>query len=106
MKKLTFTELNGIINEHNKKNGIEQQFQDQNPLQCVIVFKQESFKKEYSETSRSYRFRSDNKYFLPNMGGNSIFASCLDGTDQNLKVSDYFGEWKIEYCYVIESEIE
>lgn len=105
MKKITFTELETIIREHNQKNGIEQQFQDQNPLQCVVVYKEEGDNKGYSLESRSYQFRSDNKYFLPSMGGNSIFARNLDNTDSN-RVDWYFGNWKIDYCNVVESEVE
>ena len=51
---------------------------------------------------KSYAFRSDEKYFLPSMGGNSIFASALAGIDRGIRLDWYLGEWKIDYCYIIE----
>lgn len=35
----------------------------------------------FNERCRTYVISSDNKAFKPNMGGYSIFGSCLDGTD-------------------------
>ena len=47
------------------------------------------------------------------MGGYSIYASCLDGTDPCLRLDGYMsaehgGEngWKIEKCYVYQDEKE
>ena len=74
-----------------------------------IVFTEDSFTKPYSEESRTYVISSDNKAFIPNMGGYSIFASCLDGTDPCVRLDHYMtaehgGEdgWKIERCYIKE----
>lgn len=105
MNKLTFSELNRIITERNKEKGIKLQFDDTNPLWCVVVFKEEGDNKDCSLESRSYQFRSDNKYFLPSMGGNSIFARNLDDTD-SIRVDWYLGDWEIDYCYIVESEIK
>ena len=58
--------------------------------------------------SRTYRFDSDNKAFWPNMGGYSIFGSCLDGTDQGIRLDWYMteegnpGGWKVADCYILE----
>lgn len=68
-----------------------------------IVFTKDSFNKEYTEESRTYKVSSDNKAFQPEKGGYSIFASCLDGTDPCLRLDGYMrgdNAWKIEYCYV------
>ena len=50
-------------------------------LSGFIVFSPASFDKEYSVESRTYAVSSDNKAFRPNMGGYSIYASSLDGSD-------------------------
>jgi Uri superfamily endonuclease len=68
-----------------------------------IVFSEDSFKDHFSEQSRTYVVSSDNKAFKPGMGGYSIFGSCLDGTDQNIRLEGYIrGEkaWHIERCYM------
>ena len=42
------------------------------------------------------------------MGGYSIFACCLDGTDQGVRLDWYMEEegnpdgWKVENCYILE----
>jgi len=107
-KKLTFSELCDLISEHNKEKGVKQQFSDSKPLNCVIVFTEDSFKEKYDETTRSYSFRSDNKYFLPSMLGNSIFGDCLDGDDLGVRLDWYMHDevkpWKVEYCYIMEDK--
>lgn len=71
-----------------------------------IVFTEDSFDKPYSELSRTYAVSSNNKAFQAGMGGYSIYASCLDGTDPCVRLEGYMaaekgGEngWKIERCY-------
>lgn len=104
MNKLTYNELLNVIHKHNDENNIVRQYSDPNPLYCVAVISNDSFSQEYSLESRSYRFRSDEKRFLPEMLGNSIFANALDGTDDGVRLDWYIygGEdaWKIEYCYI------
>ena len=58
-------------------------------LTGYVVFTQDSFQKEYSELSRTYAISSDNKAFIPNMGGYSIYASCLDGTNTCVRWEQY-----------------
>lgn len=99
-KKLTFRELCGVIAKHNEENNITQQYQDENPLWCVAVIDNSSFIHEFSLESRSYRFRSDNKYFLSGMGGNSIFCNNLANDDIGVRLDWYLGDWEIEYCYI------
>ena len=102
MNKISFHELYKRFLEHNKANNTSDQFGDNNSLTGVIVFKQSSFQQNYTEVERSYRFTSDNKYFMPNMGGSSLYANCLDGTDNGVRLDWYFGKWKIDYCYTEE----
>lgn len=62
----------------------------------------------YTEQQSTYVISNDNKAFLPNMGGYSIFGSCLDGTDPCLRLDGYIQEehggkdgWVIEDCCII-----
>lgn len=100
MKKLTYLEVLKMIDEHNEKEGIKTQFDDPQPLKFVVVFKQENFDKPFTIKERSYQFRSDNKYFLPSMGGSSLYGHCLDGKDLNVRLDWY--DWKPEYYYQLE----
>lgn len=73
------------------------------PVGGYIVFTSDSFDKPYNEESRTYRISSNNKAYQSGMGGYSIYASCLDGTDPCLRLEGYLrGEnaWKIEKCYM------
>ena len=98
MIKLTFAQARKIIAEHNQKYGIKSQFEDSHPITLYIVYKQSNWDDEYSETSRTYVVRSDNKYFLPNMISNSLIGNCLDGTDDGVRLDWY--NWEIEYVYI------
>lgn len=78
-----------------------------------ILFTQDSFTKEYREESRTYVVSSDNKAFIPGMGGYSIFGSALDGTDNNARLDrtmavEHGGEdgWKVEKCFIEEADLE
>ncbi len=74
------------------------------PVAGYIIFTADSFDGPYSETSRTYRVSSNNKAYQSGMGGYSIYASCLDGTDPCLRLEGYLrGEnaWKIEKCYML-----
>ena len=77
-------------------------------LTAHIIFTEDSFDEKYPLLSRTYSLTSDNKAFWPNMGGYSIFASCLDGTDQRVRLEWYMAEegnaggWKVEDCYILE----
>lgn len=76
------------------------QFGQQAP-QVIVTIKASSFNKEYSEISRSYIFSLAQKYFMPSMSSNSIFANCLDGTDNCIRLDHYlFDAWKLENVYL------
>ena len=56
---------------------------------------------------------SNNKAFQPNMGGYSIYASALDGSDPMIRLEGYMQSekggkdgWKIERCYMKSDEKE
>ena len=102
---LTFGEVSSIFSKHNSENGVKSQFEDENPLYAVAVISADTFNKEFSLEERSYRFRSDNKAFLSDMIGNSIFANSLDGSDTGVRLDRYMNGdsgwiWKIDYCYI------
>lgn len=77
-----------------------------------IVISEDSFTKSYSETERTYVVSSNNKAYQPNMGGYSIHASSLDGSDRGIRLEAYLAAekggkdgWKIERCYMRGDEI-
>lgn len=81
-------------------------------LTGYIVFSPASFEKEYSLESRTYVVSSNNKAFRPNMGGYSIFASSLDGSDPCVRLERYMASehggkdgWQIERCYMTSDEL-
>lgn len=78
-----------------------------------ITFRADSFSTAYSERSRTYAVSSDNKAFQPNMGGYSIHARCLDGTDPCVRLEQYMaaeygGErgWSVERCYMLREDYD
>ncbi len=78
-------------------------------LTGYVVFSQDSFSEPYPEAARTYIVSSNNKAFQPNMGGYSIYASAIDGSDPMVRLENYMaaergGEdgWKIERCYMRE----
>jgi hypothetical protein len=76
---------------------------------AVVVFKQESFDREFSETERSYAVNSDAKYFDGSMIGNSLFGNCLDGQDNGVRLDWYMSPekgkaWVVDYCYIMQGE--
>lgn len=106
MKKImTYKELKNIFCEHEKQHPVES-------LIGYIVFKPESFKRDYSLESRTYEVSSGNKAFMPNMGGYSILASAIDGSDSGVRLEQYMAEecggkngWVVDYCYIIENTL-
>ena len=97
--------------EYSKLKQIFQTFKLDHPkddLTAHIIFTEDSFAKPYPLLSRTYRFTSNNKAFLSNMGGYSIFASCLDGSDPRVRLEWYMAEegnsggWEVQDCYILE----
>lgn len=89
--------------EFNKAHGIDSKDWSPDAPICVMVavLTPDSFDREYDEEGRSYRFNNYNKAFLP-MTSSSIFSSCLDGTDDGVRLDWYIngGDWKVERVYV------
>ena len=103
MKKLTFEQVYERFVKHNEEKKVTSQYSasKSNRLVGVVVFKSENWPgKDYSLESRSYQFVSDNKYFIPGLGGNSIFADCMDGSEEGIRLDFYLSSWEIDYCYI------
>lgn len=71
---------------------------------AIIVFTQGSFEKNYTELERSYKIKSDAKYFNIQMIGNSLFGDCLDGSEHDIRLDKHIDNdgWVIDYCYIID----
>lgn len=92
---LSYREMSDVFHHVNDKH--------KEPVCGYIVFSPDSFDKAYSEQSRTYVVSSNNKAFISGSGGYSIYGSCLDGTDQCVRLEGYMrGEnaWKIDRCYM------
>lgn len=83
--------------------------QSKKHISGYIVISQDSFPEHYPESARTYAVSSDNKAFQPNMGGYSIYASAIDGSDPMVRLEQYMAAekggkdgWKIERCYMRE----
>lgn len=99
--KLTYREMCDLFLKANNKGH--------KPICGYIVFTEDSFQKQYSLASRTYKVSSNNKAFMAGMGGYSIFGSSLDGSDVNVRLEMYMrGEnhWKVDYCYMDKHDIE
>lgn len=104
-KEMTYEEMTDIFREFERDNKSDKH------LTGYIIFTKDSFKDSYSEESRTYIVTSGCKAFMSNMGGYSIYGSCLDGTDSNVRLEQYIENehfrdngWKVEKCYMIEDE--
>lgn len=102
MKKMTFDEVYDRFVKHNQEKGVTSQFSDNDRLEAVIVFASSTWPdKDYSLESRSYKFASDNKAFVPGMCSNSIFADSLDKSDVGVRLDHVMYNWIEDYCYII-----
>lgn len=59
-----------------------------------------------SEYFKPKKFTNDNKAFIDGMGGYSIFANSLDGSDIGVRLEQYveYGDWKVDYCYILQED--
>lgn len=77
-------------------------------LTAHIIFRADSFDKEYPLLARTYAVSSYNKAFRPGMSGYSIFGNSLDGSDLGVRLERYMAEegnpggWQVEDCYILE----
>ena len=103
---LSYSEMTGKFYEAERSGSGEH-------LTGYIVFSQDSFKEPYNEAARTYVVSSNNKAFMPGMGGYSIYGSAMDGSDPCVRLERYMQDekggadgWKIERCYMKESARE
>lgn len=103
---MTYRELSNAFYEQESK-------MEDKHLLGHVVFTQDSFTKPYSEASRTYVISSNNKAFIPGMGGYSIYGSSLDGSDVCVRLEAYMAAekggkdgWKVERCYLVEPGTE
>ena len=101
LQHISFSELEDFASKFFSQNPGIGQFQK--TPKAAIVFKEESYSTPYSLEARTYIFSLANKYFMPNMIGNSLFADCLDGSEQMVRLDWYLNSWKIDYCYLLEN---
>lgn len=101
MKKISYAEMAAIFRKH------ERETTDGTHITGYIVFTEDSFTKPYSLEARTYSVSSNNKAYLPNMGGYSIYGSSIDGTDPLVRLESYMAAekggkdgWKVDYCYI------
>ena len=101
MEKMTYAELRDTMFKFNEENP-----DGKSTLYGVIVFTADSFSAPYTETERSYKVSNNNKGFQHGKISNSIYGSCLDGKDSNVRLDWYMYDekpWKVEYCYIEEA---
>lgn len=103
MERLSYAEFCRRMREFNRTHD-----RFNNSIRGVIVITEGSFSKQYSLESRSYEVSSNNKAWIDGMGGYSIFASSLDGSDPCIRLEAYLAEerggkdgWKVDYCYFL-----
>lgn len=104
MERMTYAEMAAKFRAHERDNP-------DTHLTGFIVFTEDSFDKNYSLESRTYKVSSDNKAYQPNMSGYSIFGWALDGSGPGVRLEAYMAAekggpdgWKVDYCYMGEGQ--
>ena len=92
MEKINYDEFRKIMEKYSDENC--------KGITGVIVYKESSFDRHYTEIERSYRVSSHNRCFQIGKISNSLFGNCLDGIDLGVNLDLYFGDWEIDYCYI------
>lgn len=101
---MTYAELESYMLQFNSEYS-----QDNALKSAVIVFTEDSFNKKYTEKQRSYRVWNNNRAFQYGKIATSLFGSCLDGTDNGVRLDWYMKarpedgigkRWKVERCYL------
>lgn len=106
MERLSWSEAKQYLIEYNRKYNHTSKGNASHTCVMVAVIKSESFDKEYTLEERSYKFTNDNKAFIDGMGGYSIFADSLDGSDKGVRLEQYveYGDWKVDYYYILQED--
>lgn len=107
MEKLTYDEATRYLIDFNKKHGTSK------ICEVVAVITEESFTKLYKDIenmtleTRSFGFTNNNKAFIEDAGGYSIFAGNLDKTEPMIRLDLVLVEetglnngLEVEYCYI------
>lgn len=99
---MSYSDLKQVFHDLNRDHPAQK-------LTAHIAFTEDSFDKEYSLLSRTYRITSDEKAFWSKTGSRSIFGYCLDVTsDQGVRLDWYMadegnpGGWRVQDCYILE----
>lgn len=102
---MNYHELTRIFREHENKDHTPKEH-----LTGHITFSSfgPDVTTQYDLLSRTYAVSSNNKAFIPSMGGYSIYASSLDGSDPLVRLEQYMQEerggkdgWKVEDCCIV-----
>ena len=103
---MTYPELRDLFVERNKTQLAK-------PVSACIVFADSNWPDHhYPLRSRTYEVSSDNKAFRSSSCSTSLFGSCLDGTDQMVRLDWYMkdfgnkGGWVVDHCYLKENSDE
>ena len=100
---MDYKQLKQLFSQHERKHP-------KTHLTAYITFSYfgSNAKADYPWKSRTYIVSSDNKAFQPDMGGYSIFGSCLNGTDVSVRLEHYMKEehggkdgWIVEECCIV-----
>ena len=104
MKKMTWGEAYNYMIRFNQEHANVSKGDRNAVCTIVAVMTEDTWERKFSKVSRSYAFTNDNRAFLPNMIGSSIYSYCLDGTDDGVRLDWYVnhGGWKVDYCYLKE----
>lgn len=96
-----------------KKITLSKLREDHKWKRAVIVFTEDSFRSHHAEIKRSYEISHNNKYFMSDMNGNSLFGNCLDGSDDDVRLDIYMTNtledgriWKVDYCYIVDEDTD
>lgn len=84
---MTYPELRDLFVERNKTQLAK-------PVSACIVFAESNWPdRHYPLRSRTYEVSSDNKAFRSSCCSTSLFGSCLDGTDQMVRLDWYMKDF-------------
>lgn len=93
MKKISFHTMDELMKQYSQKKI---------DAYAYIVYKTSNWPEEnYSLESRTYKVKSTEKWFNPNMIGTSLYGDSLDNSDTEVNLRDV--DWEIDYCYMDEN---
>lgn len=96
---MSYKELDSIFSKY---NSLYKDKERQEYVGYILFDPEESNWKdrEYTEQNSTYYVFSNSKAYDNSMSGSSVYACCCDGTDYNLKISDFWRDWKKEQVYM------